>query len=148
MTSDSGLTHQPAISPDGKLVAYSSDRASPGAFDIYVQQIGAVGAIRRTVHAANDREPTFSPDGESIVFVSDRDGGGTYIMDALVGEPDYYWKTLFAGRNSRRTVSTYRIVASSRTSFLSRAEKRSRFRLPTKEAASLRGRFGCETASV
>ena len=87
LTSDSGLTHQPAISPDGKLVAYSSDRAGSGNFDIWVQQIGGVGAIRRTIHAANETEPSFSPDGESIVFVSERDGGGTYIMDALAGEP-------------------------------------------------------------
>ncbi len=87
LTSDSGLTHEPAISLDGKLVAYSSDRASPGKFDIWVQQIGAFDAIRRTTHQAHDREPVFTPDGQSIVFSSDRDGGGTYIMDALAGEP-------------------------------------------------------------
>jgi len=87
LTADSGLTHEPAISPDGNLVAYSSDRGSPGSFDIWVQQIGSVGAIRRTMHDADDAEPTFTPDGKSIVFTSERDGGGTYIMDALAGKP-------------------------------------------------------------
>ena len=83
LTYESGTAFEPAISPDGKLLAYASDLA--GSFDIYVRQLGSQQAIRRTQHEANDRNPSFSPDGSKIVFRSARDGGGVYVMDALTG---------------------------------------------------------------
>ena len=38
LTSDSGLTFEPALSADGTLLAYSSDRSGSGDFDIWVQR--------------------------------------------------------------------------------------------------------------
>ncbi len=90
LTADDGLTIEPALSPDGKLVAYASDRASVndmgGNTDIWVQQIAGGQAIRLTQDPADDREPHFSPDGSKVVFRSDRSGGGLYIVPALGGE--------------------------------------------------------------
>jgi Tol biopolymer transport system component len=37
LTADSGLTMQPAISPDGKLLAYVSDRGGAENLDIWVE---------------------------------------------------------------------------------------------------------------
>ena len=86
LTFDSGLTYYPALSPDGKLVAYASDRSGEGNLDIYVQQVSGREAVRLTRHEADDLQPCFSPDGSRIVFRSERDDGGVYIIDTLGGQ--------------------------------------------------------------
>jgi len=83
LTFESGFAGIPAISPDGKLLVYSSDRDGP--LNLYVQQIGGRQPIRLTNGEAADWMPDFSPDGSKIVFRSERDGGGIYVIDALGG---------------------------------------------------------------
>jgi serine/threonine protein kinase len=85
LTSDSGLTTDPAVSSDGRLLAFSSDRSGEGHLDIWVKQIAGGDALRLTRDAADDHEPAFSPDGTKIAFRSERDGGGIYITSALAG---------------------------------------------------------------
>jgi eukaryotic-like serine/threonine-protein kinase len=88
ITADSGLSFDPALSPDGKLLAYASDRSGEGHLDIWVQQVGGGEPVRLTRHEADDHSPSFSPDGTLIAFVSERrgHGGGIYVMPALAGE--------------------------------------------------------------
>ena len=86
ITRDTGYSGEPALSPDGRLLAFSSDRSGEGNFDIWVQQLGG-GPIRLTTDEADDRFPSFSPDGDRIVFQSGRDGGGIYVVPALGGTP-------------------------------------------------------------
>jgi serine/threonine protein kinase/Tol biopolymer transport system component len=86
VTSDPGLTAYPALSRDGKLLAYASDRAG-GIMNIWVQQVTGGQPVRVTNGPADDTEPTFSPDGTMIAFRSERDGGGVYTVPALGGEP-------------------------------------------------------------
>ena len=86
LTNDAGLTTGAAISPDGKLVAYASDRADPSNLDIWVQQADGGGLARLTDDAADDYDPSFSPDATQIAFRSERKGRGIYVAPALGGE--------------------------------------------------------------
>ena len=83
LTFETGVALHPALSPDGKFLAYAADRA--GSFDIYVRQLAGRQTMRLTQHEADDWFPSFSPDGSKIVFRSERDGGGVYVVDLLGG---------------------------------------------------------------
>jgi eukaryotic-like serine/threonine-protein kinase len=87
VTADGGLTASPAISRDGKLLAFASDRAKGDNLDIWVQQVGGREPLRLTQDPADESDPAFSPDDAMIAFRSEKDGGGIYIVPALGGTP-------------------------------------------------------------
>jgi Tol biopolymer transport system component len=76
----------PAISREGKILAFASDRDEGGNLDIYIQAIGLGGPVRLTSHGATERQPDISPDGTRIAFQSGRDGGGIYVLSLLSRE--------------------------------------------------------------
>jgi hypothetical protein len=65
VTSGHGLTTDPALSADGKILVYASDRAGTGGLDIWLQRIGPGPEELRqlTADPADDSQPTVSPDG-------------------------------------------------------------------------------------
>ena len=85
LTFDTSLTAMPALSRDGRLLAYASDRSGRGDLDIWVQQIAGGAPLRLTDDSTDDITPDFSPDGSQIAFRSERDGGGIYLIPALGG---------------------------------------------------------------
>jgi Tol biopolymer transport system component len=65
-----GDDREPRISPDGKTIAFSSDRAFAGSYDIWTVDVDT-GALKQITSAPVDEyEPNWSPDGRSLVFVS------------------------------------------------------------------------------
>jgi Tol biopolymer transport system component len=85
MTFDLGVTGHPAVSANGELLAYDSDRFDGTNFDIWVQPTGGGDPVRVTTDPADDTDPAFSPDGGRIAFRSEREGGGIYVVPALGG---------------------------------------------------------------
>lgn len=67
---DSPRDTNPDISPDGKSVAFMSQR--DGNFELYLVPTGGGPIERLTHHNAHDALPTWSPDGRWIAFVSNR----------------------------------------------------------------------------
>jgi len=78
----SGLwNYSPAFSPDGRRVAFVSNR--DGNAEIYIMDIATRHPLRLTNNPATDTHPTFSPDGQQIAFESERDGQpAIYVMTA------------------------------------------------------------------
>ena len=83
VTRDPGLEMDPAISPDGKLVAYAAGPS--GDQKIFVRQIDGGGTIALTAGVAGDlRRPQWTPDGSRLAFQSPR---GIELVPALGGVP-------------------------------------------------------------
>jgi TolB protein len=80
ITINRNLNINPAWSPDGRSIAYTSYRS--GLPDIFVSNI-YVGTLEiLTKNAAQNFVPQFSPDGTRIVFMSTRDGNPEiYVMN-------------------------------------------------------------------
>jgi serine/threonine protein kinase/Tol biopolymer transport system component len=85
LTRDAGLSHHPALSRDGKLLAYSSDAGQDGGMNLYVKQVAGGQPIRLTSDGAGNTWPDFSPDGSKIAFRSNR-GGGIYEIPSFGGQ--------------------------------------------------------------
>lgn len=72
----------PAISPDGKNIAFSFHA------DIWIVSSEGGQARRITSHAGHEKDPVWSPDSQSIAFASDRHGNwDVFVMPASGGEP-------------------------------------------------------------
>lgn len=66
LTSDPAHDVMPSISPDGKRVAFASNRN--GSWDIYVMNAEGGQAVQVTSDTAHELHPTWAPDGSTLAF--------------------------------------------------------------------------------
>ena len=83
LTFDDGLQLGATWSPDGRFVAYSSDRG--GKFDVWVQQVSGGDPVQVTRGAGHNWQPEWSPDGKYIAYRSEGSDGGLFVIPALGG---------------------------------------------------------------
>ncbi len=84
LTRSRGLDGFPEWSPDGRKIAFESNRA--GGFDLYVMNANGSRVRRVAASPAFDGIPSWSPDGHMLSFESDRSGNTeVYVMPAAGG---------------------------------------------------------------
>ena len=81
LTNMAGSQGSPALSPDGRTLAFVS--RTSGKLDIWIQRAGGEKPIDLTPECDKDSySPAFSPDGNLIAFGSQCAGGGLFLMGA------------------------------------------------------------------
>jgi len=84
VTFDDGLQIGATWSPDGRFIAYTSDRG--GKFDVWVQQVSGGDPVQITRGPGPNWQPDWSPDGKFIAYRSEAGDGGLFVVPALGGE--------------------------------------------------------------
>ena len=78
LTTDPGNDVMPAVSPDGRRLAFASDRG--GTWDLYVMDTDGGQTVKLTDDAAHNIHPSFSPDGTRLVYCSYGSMSGTWEL--------------------------------------------------------------------
>jgi len=75
-----GSEVDPALSPDGRHVAFSWNGERQDNFDIYILTIASGNVRRLTAAPAHDLNPAWSPDGRAIAFLRRLDGDHAALL--------------------------------------------------------------------
>jgi Tol biopolymer transport system component len=75
----------PAMSPDGRWIAFSQVPAAGAQPNLYVMRRDGGGRVRLTEGAAKDAYATWSPDGRAIYFVRFEEGGSKIFRMKMKG---------------------------------------------------------------
>lgn len=90
LTDHPDIDGEPAVSPDGKRVLFTSGRNNAaGVEEVWVMRADGTNERRLTENADGDHAPQWSPDGEKIAFSRAGDGsdfgGRVFVMDLSSG---------------------------------------------------------------
>jgi len=80
LTTSAGEQSRPALSPDGKRVAFVWAKENGNSQQIYVKELGRESLLRLTDLSDDEFSPVWSPDGKQIAFLSSSETGlGLYV---------------------------------------------------------------------
>jgi len=88
LTMNSDYDTSPVWSPDGKQIAFASDRY--GNFDVFVMSSAGGEARRLTFHSADDLPTSFTPDGTGVLFSSATLDSATNVQFPTGAQPELY----------------------------------------------------------
>ncbi len=89
VVSSEGIAQDPALSPDGKLLAYVATGDVSGNIDLFVRLVGGGQPVQLTNDAAVEGFPAFSRNGERIAFTrrdSAQSASAVWTVPALGGD--------------------------------------------------------------
>src|ERR1051325_1520311 len=88
ITVNANYDTNPVWSPDGKQIAFASDRY--GNFDVFVMPSTGGEATRLTFHSADDIPTSFTPDGAGVLFSSATLDSATNVQFPTNAQPELY----------------------------------------------------------
>lgn len=92
LTNDPGFDDSPALSPDGRQIAFLTARHDPNPkfpdlkYELYVMDVDGSNLLRLTTTDGAEDHPAWSPNGKWISFDADYDGDGFYEIYSV--QPD------------------------------------------------------------
>jgi len=84
LTSHSSIETEPELSPDGKMLAYVSDRT--GAPQIYIMDLSSKKATRISKEGGYNTSPAWSPDSSMVAYTSQRSGSKSAIYRVRIDD--------------------------------------------------------------
>ncbi|MFL5752379.1 MAG: peptidase S41, partial [Bacteroidia bacterium] len=99
LTVSEGHDFMPVWSPDGKWIAFASDRN--GNYDIYLMPSEGGTAKRLTWYSTNDFPTSFTPDGSAVLFTSPRMDGAKNLMFPSAALPELYSVSVKGGKETQ-----------------------------------------------
>jgi Tol biopolymer transport system component len=84
LTHDAATDFDPVFSPDGKRIAFSSNRS--GSFDIWMIDADGRRRMQLTSMDSDERSPKWSPDGKKIAFLTIANGKTDIWISSLEGD--------------------------------------------------------------
>lgn len=92
LTFDPNRDHAPVWTPDGRRIAFASDRAKPGKRNLYMVNADGTGANTRLIDTPNDQVPaSWHPNGKTLAFQEEAAGADLMTL-AVDGDAAHGWK--------------------------------------------------------
>ncbi len=96
LTTHAAHDFMPVWSPDGRQLAFASDRR--GNFDVYVMPASGGEARRLTFHSADEQPYAFTPDGSAVLFGAARQDPAQSRLFPTGSMPELYRVPVAGGR--------------------------------------------------